>query len=153
MHVVVLSFLAGFFGALSSVFLLGSLGSDYWLMVFESCGDSATEVSLSVSLISLTSQFLSELSQNSGWSWKTFSFSNNNSIFIQSHGLKMLTLKYVNCKQNKLFTHFWESLVSQTFYYWFQNIQKSDFHNVHRNIQNLTFSIMFTETETTCLQV
>ncbi|XP_056314977.1 transmembrane protein 182 isoform X2 [Danio aesculapii] len=43
MHLVVLSFLAGFFGALSSVLLLGSLGSDYWLMVFESCGDSASE--------------------------------------------------------------------------------------------------------------
>lgn len=43
MHLVVLSFLAGFFGALSSVLLLGALGSDYWLMVFESCGDSATE--------------------------------------------------------------------------------------------------------------
>uniref|UniRef100_A0A8C1MHB0 Transmembrane protein 182 n=1 Tax=Cyprinus carpio TaxID=7962 RepID=A0A8C1MHB0_CYPCA len=39
MRLVVLQFLAGFFGALSSVFLLGSLGSDYWLMASESCGD------------------------------------------------------------------------------------------------------------------
>uniref|UniRef100_A0A673JDJ8 Transmembrane protein 182 n=1 Tax=Sinocyclocheilus rhinocerous TaxID=307959 RepID=A0A673JDJ8_9TELE len=38
MRLVVLQFLAGFFGALSSVFLLGSLGSDYWLMASESCG-------------------------------------------------------------------------------------------------------------------
>lgn len=43
MHVLVLQFLAGFFGALSSMFLLGSLGSDYWLLVSESCGkDDAT---------------------------------------------------------------------------------------------------------------
>lgn len=43
MHLVVLRFLAGFFGALSSIFLLGSLGSDYWLLVSESCeqGDVA----------------------------------------------------------------------------------------------------------------
>uniref|UniRef100_A0A8C2AES7 Transmembrane protein 182 n=1 Tax=Cyprinus carpio TaxID=7962 RepID=A0A8C2AES7_CYPCA len=41
MRLVVLQFLAGFFGALSSVFLLGSLGSDYWLMASESCGDAA----------------------------------------------------------------------------------------------------------------
>lgn len=43
MHVLVLQFLAGFFGALSSMFLLGSLGSDYWLLVSESCDkDDAT---------------------------------------------------------------------------------------------------------------
>ncbi|KAF4112026.1 transmembrane protein 182 [Onychostoma macrolepis] len=41
MRLVVLQFLAGFFGALSSMFLLGSLGSDYWLMASESCGDAA----------------------------------------------------------------------------------------------------------------
>ncbi len=41
MHLAVLQFLAGFFGALSSTFLLGSLGSDYWLMASESCGDAA----------------------------------------------------------------------------------------------------------------
>uniref|UniRef100_A0A673JNV2 Transmembrane protein 182 n=1 Tax=Sinocyclocheilus rhinocerous TaxID=307959 RepID=A0A673JNV2_9TELE len=41
MRLVVLQFLAGFFGALSSVFLLGSLGSDYWLMASESCGGAA----------------------------------------------------------------------------------------------------------------
>ncbi|KAA0713200.1 Transmembrane protein 182 [Triplophysa tibetana] len=43
MHLVVLQFLAGFFGALTSMFLLGSLGSDYWLLVSESCAkDDAT---------------------------------------------------------------------------------------------------------------
>ncbi|KTF80555.1 hypothetical protein cypCar_00031920 [Cyprinus carpio] len=41
MRLVVLQFLAGFFGALSSIFLLGSLGSDYWLMASETCGDAA----------------------------------------------------------------------------------------------------------------
>ncbi|XP_043098954.1 transmembrane protein 182 [Puntigrus tetrazona] len=41
MRLVVLQFLAGFFGALSSMFLLGSLGSDYWLMASESCEDAA----------------------------------------------------------------------------------------------------------------
>ncbi|KAK7155058.1 hypothetical protein R3I93_009873 [Phoxinus phoxinus] len=41
MRLVVLRFLAGFFGALSSVFVLGSLGSDYWLMAFESCDHAA----------------------------------------------------------------------------------------------------------------
>lgn len=41
MRLVVLQFLAGFFGALSSVSLLGSLGSDYWLIASESCGDAA----------------------------------------------------------------------------------------------------------------
>ncbi|XP_067314431.1 transmembrane protein 182 [Pseudorasbora parva] len=41
MRLIVLRFLAGFFGALSSMFLLGSIGSDYWLMVFESCDHAA----------------------------------------------------------------------------------------------------------------
>ncbi|KAK9972841.1 hypothetical protein ABG768_023603 [Culter alburnus] len=41
MHLAVLQFLAGFFGAVSSMFLLGSLGSDYWLLAFESCDHAA----------------------------------------------------------------------------------------------------------------
>ncbi|XP_051985917.1 transmembrane protein 182-like isoform X2 [Xyrauchen texanus] len=43
MRLDVLQFLAGCFGAVSSMFLLGSLGSDYWLLASESCeqGDAA----------------------------------------------------------------------------------------------------------------
>lgn len=41
MRLAVLQFLAGFFGAVSSMFLLGSLGSDYWLLAFESCDHAA----------------------------------------------------------------------------------------------------------------
>nr|XP_055069757.1 transmembrane protein 182 [Misgurnus anguillicaudatus] len=44
MHLEVLRFLAGFFGALSLIFLLGSLGSDYWLLVSESCEQGDVEV-------------------------------------------------------------------------------------------------------------
>lgn len=44
MQLAVLQFMAGFCGALGSIFLLLSLGTDYWLIASETCdpGDKDT---------------------------------------------------------------------------------------------------------------